>query len=272
MTGSFDMVGGILLCGAVAVIGALVLGFGAIFMRTLRNAGPVVRGDQRAYAEQWLDQQQAQLLPWRSDSINNVSIRRGFEAGAFPQFKAHGIISAQSAPQGLISFYAFARGSDTVILARTTAHRWELQVQGLGGQTVDFALNGQPFGRFVEGALLDPAGQQKGNVTEQRLPAQSPEQDASWFYGVELRGQIIGEVTYMTGARDEARLQAGEGPPAAVAAKMPLEPEAELWLLALVILYLVQVDIVWDVRHSRSRVRPGRHVSAVGAHWRPPTA
>lgn len=248
-------------CGALVAL-PFIAGLALLVRKGLRDNAPEQRPRLVAEARAALDRHACALLPWGPSSLGDLSIARQIGYSQVTTTRVEGAILARSQDAPLVAFSAIVGAGLKLVLARTTAHEWELHIDPQGA-SIALALNGRPFGSYVRGgALRDAAGQPLGQVTDAPGPPLAGLASAR-YNAVTVRGRPIGRFVATTGLREAAQLVAGEHPPAVFPARTPLDPEAEAWLLGLTIAHLVYIDIVREARIARSRLRGRLHTSEV---------
>ena len=226
----------LLLLGPFFVLFGLVVAalIGYAAWSLFRAATPAGRADALAGAKRWLEKEQDKLLPWDERAIGDLSdfVTSRYSSAANMTRRAKVPAVSRNGP---LALYVSVSGlSGRHLLARTAAHRWRMQVEREPDTThLRLWLDEAPFGawRLDDWSLLDARGETVGRAER---PATSsvagilPSWDSRW-YDVVLRGRTVGRVLAQYGVKEALQLKKL---PTAEPANLPLEPEAERWLLA----------------------------------------
>jgi hypothetical protein len=224
----------------------------------LRAATPAGRADVVAGAERWLEAEESKLLRWGDRSIgdlsDHVTLQYSTSANTTKKAKVYSVTR-----DGPLALYVSVSGlSGQHLLARTTAHRWRMQVvRDPDATSLRLWLDETPFGawRFDDWALLDAQGEAVGRA-ERPSTSSVAGIPTAWegrWYDVSLHGRTVGRVRAQYGVKDAS----GKRLAAAEPASLPLEAEAEQWLLAVVLGEHLVRESSWQVGAFGGSLRLG---------------
>jgi len=221
--------------------------FGFAIWRFLHAATPEGQAEAVAGAERWLESKRRDLLPWDERSVGDLSDVVSYWYTSSTNTTTRGKIRAISRRGNLARYISISGISGQHLLACTTAHRWRMQVVQEPTTSLRLWLDDMPFGswRSGDGALLDARGEVVGHaerastVTVMGFPTTW---DGRW-YDIVLRGRTLGRVRLQRGLREMLPRKL----PAVEPASLPLEAEAERWLLAVVLAEHLLQGYSWQI-------------------------
>jgi hypothetical protein len=96
--------------------------------KAFHSAAPAGRAEVLADAERWLDAEQGDLLPWDEGAIADLSDTVSTRYATFVNTTTKGRVAAVSRRDPLALYVSVTGPAGQHLLARTTAHRWRMEV------------------------------------------------------------------------------------------------------------------------------------------------
>jgi hypothetical protein len=98
--------------------------------KAFHSATPAGRAEVLADAERWLDSAQGDLLPWDERAIADLSDNVSTRYVTYVNTTTKGRVAAVSRRGPLVLYVTVTGPAGQHLLARTTAHRWRMEVTG----------------------------------------------------------------------------------------------------------------------------------------------